>query len=475
MKLIQISYPYFIKILTTNPWLIIFLLLTFLSAPCFATEPRIMTDEQRSPENNPVPFNQNTQTASSKIISLNFQDIKVKALLQLLAEYSGQNIIVNESITGNISLHLEKIPWDQALNIVLKSQGLGRRQVGNVIIIAPIAEIAAKEKQALEAEKQMEDLSTLQSELLQIHYGKATAIAEVLKTQGTSLLSSRGSINSDARTNTIWVQDIPKKLIEVKQLVNKLDIPVRQVLIEARIVNVDKSFEEELGVRFGLSNPQKNISGSLAGANALAQGINPENIPLNQRLNMDLPAITPGATSMGLALAYLGKGTLIDLELSALESEGGGKIISSPRLITADQQEAQIQAGEEIPYQQATTSGATSVAFKNAVLSLNVTPQITPEGKIILTLKVNQDKVGSRNISGVPSIDTRQIETQVVVENGETIVLGGIYETDNKKMIQRVPILGSLPLVGVLFRHNQWSNKCKELLIFVTPRIFNHV
>jgi type IV pilus assembly protein PilQ len=382
--------------------------------------------------------------------------------------------VVSDAVQSSITLHLDNVPWEQALDIILQSQGLGKKQSGNILLIAPVAEIAAQEKQQLQAEQQLQDLAPLQSSLIQMHYSKATDMAALLqqnKSGGTPLLSSRASVSADGRTNTLWVQDIPQKLAVIRRFIQQLDIPVRQVLISARIVNVNNSYEEELGVRFGISKTS-HVSGTLNGANALANGVPAGDIPLAQRLNMDLPAVTKGAGSVGLALAKLLPGTLLDLELSALESEGGGRIISSPRLITADQQAAIIESGEEIPYQEQTSSGATNVSFKKAVLSLSVTPQITPDHTLILTLKVNQDRANfNRLVLGVPPIETRQIETQVLINNDQTVVLGGVYETDNSKNVQRIPFLGSLPIVGALFRHTTTISRRSELLIFITPHI----
>lgn len=395
-------------------------------------------------------------TKAGRVLSLNFQDISIRSALQLLAEFSGLNIITSDSITGHVTIHVENIPWDQALDLILQSQGLGKRKFANVLFIAPLSEIASREKQALEARQQMEDLAPLESTLLTINYGKAEDIANLLQGLESNLLSTRGSVSVDARTNTIWIEDTAKKLAEIRNLVHKLDMPVKQVLIEARIVNVDCNYEQELGINFKASKTE--------------QAANSTNV----QFNMDLAANMIGGinpATLALALARLGKGTLLDLELSALESEGAGQIISSPRIITADQQLAKIQSGEEIPYQESTSSGATNITFKEAVLSLNVTPQITPGNQIILNLKLNQDKVGARLVQGVPSIDTREIETQILVENGETIVLGGIYETDHNKQIKRLSFFGSLPLVGSLFRHKSLNNVRKELLIFVTPHI----
>lgn len=416
----------------------------------------------------------NKINSPSQKTSFNFQDIPLRNLLQILAKTGGINIIVSDSVRNNITLHLENVSWQQAMSIILQSQGLGKREFGQAWIIAPLSEIAEHEKQQLQVNQQMQDLASLSSQLVPIHYGKSADIATLLKSQNASLLSSRGSVNFDARTNTIWVQDVPNRLANAVEFIKQIDIPAQQVLIEARIVYADNSFEKELGARFGITQ-SNHVSGTLEGAGKLANSPITADIPFNQRLNVDLPAAgvgnSGGASSVGLALAKLGQGVLLDLELSAMESEGIGKIVSSPRIITANQQSAMIEAGEEIPYQQETSSGATNIAFKKAVLSLKVTPQITSNNQVTLNLKVNQDKPGARQVLGVPTIDTREISTQVEVENGQTIVLGGIYEETNNNQIQRVPFLGSLPLIGILFRHTEVSHEHKELLIFVTPRI----
>lgn len=408
-----------------------------------------------------------------KRISLNFQDIKVRAVLQLLAEFTGINIVASDAVQGSMTLQLNNIPWDQALDIILQTRGLDKRQLGNVILIAPTEEFANRERKELEAKQDLTALEQLRSELIQINYAKAQDIATLLKDKGNSLLSLRGNVSVDNRTNTVWVQDVPSRLTEIRRLITQLDIPIKQVLIEARIVNIDKGFVQNLGVRFGVSNPN-HVSGTLEGANNIVNGNTPAATDLNSRLNVDLRAPNIGdakPASIGLALAKLGKNTLLDLELSALENEGTAEIISNPRIITANQMEAKIEAGEEIPYQESTSSGATSTAFKKAVLSLNVTPQITPDGRIMLNLKVNQDKRGTQNVAGIPPIDTRNVQTQVLVDNGQTVVLGGIYEQEKNNQITRVPFLGKLPVVGVLFRQKQVIDKRTELLIFVTPKI----
>ncbi len=419
---------------------------------------------------------------NKELISLNFQDIKVRSVLQILAQFTGLNIVTSDTVNGSITLHVENVPWQEALAIVLQTQGLGKKKLGDVIYIAPIKEIAEQEKTELEAQQQLQDLGALSSSLLQINYSKAADIAALLKAQGGSFLSSRGNVSVDARTNTIWIQDVPSRLVEIRKLIHQLDVPVKQVLIEARIVNINSDFAQEMGVRFGVTKPD-HLSGTLLGADSINAGLMPVGNTANiygatlaNRLNVDLPSTGAttgvGPASIGLALARLGPGTLLDLELSAMESEGEGQIISSPRVITADQQAALIQSGEEIPYQESTSSGATNIAFKNAVLSLSVTPQITPDGKVNLALKVNQDKANfTKAVNSVPSIDTKSIETHVMVDNGQTIVLGGVYETQDGKTVKRVPFLGSLPIVGALFRNTVTQNQRTELLIFITPKV----
>ena len=409
---------------------------------------------------------------SGKRVSMHFQDIKVRAALQLLADTSKKNIVISDSVQGNITLRLSRVPWDQALDIILKTRGLAKREFGTVIIVAPTREIASQEKQELLSQQDVEKLAPISSELLQVNYARAGEIAVLLKDKNNTLLSLRGNVSVDERTNTLWIQDTAASLAEVRALVKKLDIPVKQVLIEARVVTVTRDFERELGVRFGVTRP-RHLSGTLHGANALAAGATPSTVPVSSRLNVDLPAdiVDANVGSIGIALAKLSNGTLLDLELSALESEGNGEIISSPRIITANQQEAIIEAGEEIPYQEATSSGATSIAFKKAVLSLRVKPQITPDNKLILDLTVNQDSVGSQTFNGVPAIETKEIQTHVLVDNGETIVLGGIYKQTRNNDVKRIPFLGRLPIIGALFRNTNIENDKEELLIFVTPKI----
>lgn len=417
------------------------------------------------------------QVFTGKRISLNFQNINIRAVLQLLADFTGINMVVSDKVQGDITLRLNDIPWDQALDIILTTQGLDKKRSGNVMLVDTKASMGKMEEEQLKNQQSIEKLEPIRSDLLQINYAKAVDIATLIKDKQNSLLSPRGKVSVDTRTNTIWIQDTGTKIEEVRDLIKQLDIPVKQVLIEARIVEVSKTFSQDIGIRWGVSKPT-HLSGTLEGANQLAQGIAPANVtPLSQRLNLDLaaaPANAMAPASVGIALAKLGDNILLDLELSALESEGKAELISSPRLITTNQQSAVIESGQEIPYQEATSSGATAVAFKKAVLSLKVTPQITPDSKILMELQINQDTPSPERVLGVPSILTKQIQTNVLVNNGQTIVLGGIYKQDKNSSINRIPFFGELPVVGVLFRNKQITLNNDELLIFITPRIITN-
>lgn len=405
-----------------------------------------------------------------KRISLNFQNISVRAVLQLLADFTGINIVVSDKVQGNITLRLNHIPWDQALDIILTTQGLDKRRTGNVMLIDTKMSLNQMEADQLKSRNLIAGLEPLNSELVQINYAKAKDLAMMIKDQQNSLLSEKGQISVDARTNTIWIQDSSTKIGDVRRLIRKLDVPVKQVLIEARIVDVNKDSAQDLGIRWSVSRPNQ-LSNTLAGENQTVQG---NGLSYTDRLNLDLVAapltgMTPA--SVGLALARLGNNILLDLELSALESEGRAELISSPRIITTNQQPAVIDSGQEIPYQESTPSGATAVAFKKAVLSLKVVPQITPDNKILMELKINQDIATPQTYNGVPAIATKEIQTHVLANNGQTIVLGGIYQQDKNKIITRVPFLGQLPVVGNLFRNTQIALKNDELLIFITPKI----
>jgi type IV pilus assembly protein PilQ len=417
------------------------------------------------------------QVFTGKRISLNFQNINIRAVLQLLADFTGINMVVSDKVQGEITLRLNDIPWDQALDIILTTQGLDKRRTGNVMLIDTKASMDKMEEDDLKSQQIIQKLEPIRSDLLQINYAKAADIAILIKDKQNSLLSERGKISVDVRTNTIWIQDTGTKIEEVRELIKQLDVPVKQVLIEARIVEVTKDFTQDLGIRWGVSKPT-HLSGTLEGANRMAQGVPPAFVsPLSQRLNVDLgAAIISGSNpaSLGIALARLGDNILLDLELSALESEGRAELISSPRLITTNQQPATIESGQEIPYQEATSSGATAVAFKKAVLSLKVTPQITPDNKILMELQINQDTRAAEEFNGVPAINTKEIQTNVLINNGQTIVLGGIYRQDKNSVLKRVPFLGELPVIGALFRDKRVTLTNGELLIFITPKIITN-
>ncbi|MDJ0938393.1 MAG: type IV pilus secretin PilQ [Woeseiaceae bacterium] len=429
-------------------------------------------------------------------LTLNFQDIETRAVLQLLAETSGRNIVVSDTVQGNVTLRLRNVPWDQALDIVMTTKGLDMRQNGNVIIVAPAEEIAARETADLEAKAAISELEPLYSEFLQVNYAKAGDLADLIAGEGAnSLLSERGSIAVDDRTNTLLVNDTAARLQDIRRMVTTLDIPIKQVLIESRIVVVNDDFSRDLGIRLGVTAADQRGETlwltSAAGEgtdtmvnSALANINDPTNpnpgspfpiqIPsLGNRYNVNVPIENPAGR---FSLAVLNPDYLVDLELTALEAEGRGEIVSTPRVITANQKEARIEQGVEIPYQQSASSGATTIQFKKAVLSLTVTPQITPDNNIIMDLAVNKDSVGEVISTGglggtVPSIDTRQVETQVLVADGQTVVLGGIYETERRETISKVPFLGDIPVVGYAFRSKQRVDNKAELLIFVTPRI----
>jgi len=411
-------------------------------------------------------------------LSLMFQDIEIRAVLQIIAQHTGLNLVASDTVRGNLTLRLQNVPWDQALDIILKTKGLDKRIDGNVMLVAPAQEIAAREKQELEASKQVSELAPLRTELIQINYAKASEIASLLKAKENSLLSERGSVSVDERTNSLLVQDTAFKLEEVRDLARKLDIPVRQVQIESRIVTASSGWTEELGVRWGATkirskttlsgslNSSDNLNYQIGGGIGANGGVTRD---LGDSLNVSLP-VAGAAGSFGLTYANLSKGLILDLELSALENENRGEVIASPRVITANQKEAMIEAGEEIPFQNATSSGATSVQFKKAVLSLTVTPQITPDDRIILDLTVTQDTRGEDTISG-PAINTQQVTTQVLVDNGQTVVLGGIYQQRTNRDETKVPFFGDLPGIGWMFRHQADTRAKQELLIFVTPKI----
>jgi len=440
-------------------------------------------------------------------LTLNFQDIEVRAVLQLLADASGQNIVVTDTVSGNVTLRLQNVPWDQALDIILRTKGLDKRKQDNVLIIAPAEELAAREKADLAAKKDLLELAPLRSEYLQINYAKALDIAALVQarsqsggaggggmTSQNSMLSMRGSVSVDERTNTLLIQDTAESLANIRQMVSTLDIPVRQVLIEARIVVVSEDFTRELGVRSGLTATTRNGNDGLYSTTGTAASNNtildsalenlqsgsgtpypvavPGGATSPNRYNVNLPVGSPAGS---LAFMVLGSDYIVDLELSAAQSEGNGEVISSPRIITANQKEAVISQGTEIPYQEAASSGAATIQFKEAVLQLRVTPLITPDNRLILDLNVKKDRVGTIVVTqggvNVPSIDTSELTTQVLVNDGQTVVLGGILETERRESEKKVPLLGDIPVLGRLFKSTRRTNDKDELLIFVTPKI----
>lgn len=419
-------------------------------------------------------------TYTGERLSLNFQNIEVRAVLQLIADFTGLNMVASDTVSGSLTLRLKNVPWDQALDIILKTKGLAMRQTGNVILIAPTEEIAAREKLELEAQKQIEELAPLRSEFIQVNYAKADTLASLLKAEENSLMTDRGRVSVDERTNTLLVRDTAEAINSIRNLVATLDIPVRQVLIESRIVIADDKFNRDLGVRFGVSyqwNPGGSsrttnvIGGGLAGDTNFGTTVGPGNSLTgngSQNLLVDLP-ITDPASALKFAVVSI-PDFILQLELQALQVEGRGEVISNPRVVTANQKEATIEQGTEIPYQEASSSGATSTSFKKAVLSLKVTPQITPDDRVIMDLAVSQDTVG-QEFSGIPSVDTRSVTTQVLVDNGDTVVLGGIYEQIKREDVEKVPFFGDLPYLSWLFKTTNIRDEKTELLIFVTPRI----
>ena len=409
---------------------------------------------------------------SGEPISLDFQDVPVRQVLQIIAQVNGFNLVTTDTVTGNVTISLSGVPWDQALDMILKIKGLDKRLEGNILLIAPTEELAARETQQLQNKQQVAELAPLVSTNVQINYAKAQDLAAILKGTENSILTPRGSVAVDERTNTLLLRDTQTSIDEAKILVDALDIPIKQVLIESRMVTVRDNASESLGVQWGLSNTMSNgaVSGSLTGADSIASGVIPS---ITDRLNVALPVSGP-AGRIGVQIARLLDGTIIDLELSALESENKGEVIASPRITVANQHEAYIEQGTEIPYVEATSSGATSVEFKKAVLSLKVTPHITPDNRIIMDLVVTQDTRGdtvSTSTGEAVAIDTQEISTQVLVENGETIVLGGIFQQSSSNDVRKVPLLGDLPLVGYLFKNSSEVLEKRELLIFVTPKI----
>ncbi|MBV1883969.1 MAG: type IV pilus secretin PilQ [Pseudomonadales bacterium] len=430
-------------------------------------------------------------------LSLNFQDIEVRSVLQLIADFTELNLVASDTVSGRITLRLQNVPWDQALDLILKTKGLDKRTIGNVMLVAPADEIAAREKLELETSKQVEELAPLRTEFIQVNYAKAADLAALLGggDGGAGLLSSRGSATVDERTNTMLIRDTSAKIEDIRAFFSKLDIPVQQVLIEARVVVANASSGMDLGVEWGHVGLSRELGTNAAGETVARQDSNFTiggssntiwdvresgteddgvlTISRPDNLMVDLGVVGEGASSFALGFTSLGSG-LLELELSALESSGHADIIATPKVLTADQQTARIASGTEIPYQEASSSGATSVAFKEAALSLEVTPHITPDGRIIMELQINQDTVGDE-FAGIPSINTNNIQTNVLVNNGETVVLGGVFETSTVESITKTPFFGDLPVIGRFFRNTSKSERKQELLIFITPKIVKDV
>jgi type IV pilus assembly protein PilQ len=415
----------------------------------------------------------------NKPISINFQDISVRHVLQLIADYNDFNLVVSDSVEGNLTLRLDGVPWQQVLDIILKAKHLDKRVEGNVVLVAPKSEFDIQKKKSLEQAKMASELTELSSVILPISYAKASDLAELFTGDGeVTMLSQRGSITVDERTNSLLLRDLPESIDVIKDIIETLDVPIKQVQIEARIVTINEGHLDELGVRWGVTNihGSTTVGGSIEN-NLATIGLydgGKSGLPVDDFLNVNLGLINPAASSVAFQVAKLGSNLLLDLELSALQAESKAEIISSPRLITTNKQPAYIEQGTEIPYLEASSGGAASVSFRKAVLSLMVTPQITPDNRLVLDLIVTQDRPGQVVKTGTGeavAIDTQRIGTQVLVDNGETVVLGGIYQHSLSNSVEKVPLLGDLPLLGALFRRSSENIGKKELLIFVTPKV----
>lgn len=422
-----------------------------------------------------------------KLISINFQDIPVRNVLQLIADYNQFNLVVSDSVEGNLTLRLDGVPWQQVLDIILQVKGLDKRVDGNVILVAPTDELDLREKQQLEKQQLEQTMGELSSEIIKVNFAKASDIAEMINGEGNiSMLSERGSMTIDERTNSLLIRELPENIEVIREIIESLDIPVKQVQIEARIVTINEGNMDELGIRWGFTsiNGNNTVGGSIEnnlatiglynGGGEGEDGGDGDGVGIDDFLNVNLAATSPNATSIAFQVAKLGSDTLLDLELSALQQESKAEIISSPRLITTNKKPAYIEQGTEIPYLESSSSGATTVTFKKAVLSLKVTPQITPDNRLVLDLSVTQDRLGQVVKTGTGeavAIDTQRIGTQVLVNNGETVVLGGIFQHSITNSVDKVPLLGDLPLLGALFRRSYENVGKSELLIFVTPKV----
>ncbi|WP_460066121.1 type IV pilus secretin PilQ [Pseudomonas sp. H1_G08] len=406
-------------------------------------------------------------------LSLNFQDIDVRSVLQLIADFTNLNLVASDTVQGGITLRLQNVPWDQALDLVLKTKGLDKRKIGNVLLVAPADEIAARERQELESQKQIAELAPLRRELLQVNYAKAADIAKLFQsvTSAEAKVDERGSITVDERTNNIIAYQTQDRLDELRRIVAQLDIPVRQVMIEARIVEANVDYDKSLGVRWGGSVQNK--------GNWNASGVNGSSSTIGTpgSTGTNSPFVDMGTVNntSGIGIAFITDNVLLDLELTAMEKTGNGEIVSQPKVVTSDKETAKILKGTEIPYQEASSSGATSVSFKEASLSLEVTPQITPDNRIIMEVKVTKDEPDYLNkVQDVPPIKKNEVNAKVLVNDGETIVIGGVFSNTQSKVVDKVPFLGDVPYLGRLFRRDVVSEKKSELLVFLTPRIMNN-
>lgn len=414
---------------------------------------------------------------SGEKLSLNFQDIDVRSVLQLIADFTDLNLVASDTVQGNITLRLQNVPWDQALDLVLKTKGLDKRKIGNVLLVAPADEIAARERQELESQRQIAELAPLRRELIQVNYAKAADIAKLFQsvTSGDPSAAGtdeRGSITVDDRTNSIIAYQTQEKLDELRRIVTQLDIPVRQVMIEARIVEANVDYDKSLGVRWRGASIGDNNFVVGGGGNGRPGAGQSGNVNLADAPFVDLGA--SGATS-SIGIGFITDNTILDLELSAMEKTGNGEIVSQPKVVTSDKETAKILKGAEIPYQEASSSGATSTSFKEAALSLEVTPQITPDNRIIMEVKVTKDAPDFANaLNGVPPINKNEVNAKVLVNDGETIVIGGVFSNTQTKAVDKVPFLGDLPFLGRMFRRDVVQDKKSELLVFLTPRIMNN-
>ena len=417
------------------------------------------------------PIAQSSLSHDTGLITLNFVDLKIKAAFKFLAEFAGLNIVVSDAVNGKITLYLHAIPVTQALAILLASHSLGSYKIGSTIFIAPLTDLINFKKQSLQAQLEDKNFGPLTSELIQIRYAKAKDLELLLKNQNTTLFSARGKIIVDERTNKIWLTDTIRQMAAIKNFIKQLDIPIKQVLIEARIVNVTKDYIHELGIKF---NKAKLTSFNSDAINDNLKIKDPSTKKVKKLAELTFDVATAALSfeaPLGMALGKLKNGILLDLELLALESSGQGEVVARPKLIVTNQQTATIESGEEVPYAESTVGGGTAVAFKKAVLSLKVTPQILPDAKILMDLKINQDMISPKVYNGVPVILTKEMQTNVLVNNGQTIVLGGIYKQDKHNKINRVPLLAKLPVLGILFKNQSRVTRNEEMLIFITPRI----